>query len=71
MATSVQGEIDAMRQRLTNLEAEFGALQSRVLATTPRERDWRRTVGTFPRDEITLEAEQLGREWRAQATEPQ
>ena len=69
MAPSLQEELDAMRQRLTNLEAEFAALQSRVLGATPRTRDWRRTAGTFPRDEVTLEAERLGREWRAQSTE--
>lgn len=66
MATSLQEELDAMRERLTDLEAEFAALQSRVLGTPPRERDWRRTAGTFPRDEVTLEAERLGREFRKQ-----
>ena len=32
-----------------------------------REKDWRRTAGTFPRDAITLEAERLGRQWRETA----
>lgn len=39
--------------------------RTQVLGTKPRQKDWRRTVGTFPRDEITIEAERLGREWRS------
>jgi len=45
-------------------------LRRQVLATRPREKDWRRTAGTFPRDEMTVEAERLGTEWRKQQTAP-
>ena len=31
------------------------------------EKDWRRTAEIFLRDEMTLEAVRLGREWREQA----
>jgi len=32
-----------------------------------KEKDWRLTVGMFPDDEMSREAESLGREWREQA----
>ena len=66
MAATTQ-PTETIEQRLAALEKEFVELRSRVLGSKPREKDWRRTVGTFPRDEMTLEAERLGREWREQA----
>lgn len=60
----------SIEQRLAELEKQFADLRAEVLGLKPREKDWRRTVGTFPRDEMTLEAERLGREWRAQQKEP-
>ena len=66
MATTTQ-PTETVEQRLAALEKEFVELRSQVLGSKPREKDWRRTAGTFPRDEMTLEAERLGREWREQA----
>ena len=62
--------VASLEERLTGLEQQFEELRQQVLATRPREKDWRRTVGTFPRDEMTLEAERLGTEWRNRQTAP-
>ena len=56
-----------VEQRLAALEKEFNELRAQVLGLKPREKDWRRTVGTMPDDEISRSAAQLGREWREQA----
>jgi len=33
-------------------------------------KDWRSTVGMLPHDELSEEADRLGREWREKQTEP-
>ena len=66
MATTILST-ETVEQRLAALEKEFVELRAQVLGLKPREKDWRRTAGTFPRDEMTLEAERLGREWCEQA----
>ena len=68
MAEAVS-EAKSVEGRLETLEKRFEELRAQVLGMKPREKDWRRTVGTFPRDEIALEAEQLGREWRERSNE--
>ena len=58
---------EMVEQRLAALEKEFVELWAQVPGLKPCEKDWRCMAGTFPRDELTLEAERLGREWREQA----
>ena len=55
---------DTIEQRVDELEkrvAELGA----VVGAKPRKKDWLATVGTLPDDEISREAERLGREYRS------
>ena len=66
MATTTQ-TTETVEQRLAALEKEFTELRAQVLGLKPREKDWRRTVGTMPDDEISRSAAQFGREWREQA----
>ena len=66
MATTTQ-PTETVEQRLAALEKEFYELRAQVLGLKPREKDWRRTVGTMPDDEISRSAAQFGREWREQA----
>ena len=56
-----------LEERVATLEQ----LVAHLLQTTApgeRPKDWRRTVGYMPDDEITREAERLGREYRKQQT---
>ena len=54
-----------MEDHLKRIEREFEALKHEVLR--PRAKEWRRTVGMIPDDEVSRSAEKLGREWREQA----
>lgn len=58
-----------LEDRMTQLEEQFGELQSQVLGLVPRPKDWRKTVGMIPDDELSRNAERLGREWRKQANQ--
>jgi len=62
----------SVEERLADLEHQFEELRRQVLGARPgsREKDWRRTAGTFARDEMTVEVERLGAEWRKQQTAP-
>lgn len=55
-----------LQLRLAEVERQLAELREHVLGIKPRVKDWRKTVGTFPRDKMTLEAEKLGRKWRIQ-----
>jgi hypothetical protein len=55
-------------KRLECLEREFSELRAQVLGLRRSKKDWRSTVGTLEDDEITREAERLGREYREQQT---
>jgi len=57
-----------IEQRLEYLEKEFAQLRSQVLGMKERKKDWRGTVGTLEQDEMTREADRLGREYREQQT---
>ena len=46
------------------LEKKFAELRAQVLDLRSHKKDWRRTVGSMPDDELTREAERLGREYR-------
>lgn len=60
-------ETETIEHRLARIEREFDALKSQVLGLKPQAKDWRRTVGMLPDDEVSRSAERLGREWREQA----
>jgi len=64
--------LSAMSQRLENrveeLERKFSELAAQVLDLKRRKKDWRSTFGILEDDEITREAERLGREYRKQQT---
>ncbi len=68
-STSTMPELNAVYERLTDLERQFDELRSQVMGAKPRDKNWQRTAGSFPRDEATLEAERLGHEWRAQSVD--
>ncbi len=57
-----------LEKRVENLEKEFSELRTRVLDMRRPRKDWRSTSGTLEDDEITREAERLGREYRQQQT---
>ena len=57
-----------LEKRVEELEKKVSDLTAQVLELRPRKKDWRRTVGSMPDDEITREAERLGREYRKQQT---
>jgi hypothetical protein len=57
-----------LEKRVEELENKVAQLSAQVLHLQPPEKDWRRTVGSTPGDEITREAERLGREYRKQQT---
>ena len=60
-------ETTTIEQRMERIERELDALKHQVLDLKPQTKDWRRTVGTMPDDELSRSAERLGREWREQA----
>ena len=57
-----------LEKRVDELEKKYAELSAKVLDLRSREKDWRRTVGSLPDDELTQEAERLGREYRKQQT---
>ncbi len=57
-----------LEQRVEDLENKMAELQGQVLRLQPRKKDWQGTVGTLGDDEMTREAERLGREYRKQQT---
>ena len=59
----------SIEERFIRLEKQFSELRAEVLGLQPRTKDWRRTVGMMPDDEMSRSAARLGREWRDQANE--
>ncbi|MBI2927057.1 MAG: transferase hexapeptide repeat containing protein [Verrucomicrobia bacterium] len=57
-----------LEQRVEELEKKVAELSAQVLGLQPREKDWLSTFGSMPDDELTREAERLGREYRQQQT---
>ena len=57
-----------LEKRVEYLEREFSKLRSLALDLKHREQDWRGTVGTLKDDEMTREAQRLGREYRERQT---
>ncbi len=60
---------ETLERRIEELEKQVSKLSAQVLALRPPNTDWRRTVGSMPDDELTREAERLGREYRKQRTQ--
>lgn len=60
-------ETTTVEERLSRIEREFDELKHEVLGLKPRAKGWRQTVGAIPDDELSRNAEKLGREWREQA----
>jgi hypothetical protein len=56
----------SVEKRLECLEREFSELRARALNFRQGKKDWRSTFGTLEDDEMTREAERLGREYREQ-----
>jgi hypothetical protein len=57
-----------LEQRVEALEKKVAELSAQILGLRSPKKDWRRTVGAFPSDELTKEAERFGREYRQQQT---
>jgi hypothetical protein len=57
-----------LEKRVEHLEKEFSEMRAEVLDTKQRKKDWRSTVGILEDDEITREAERLGRDYRQEQT---
>ena len=57
-----------LERRVDELEKKVAELSAQVLNLRPRQKDWRRSVGSLEDDETTRSAEQLGREYRKQQT---
>lgn len=66
---TTERSVEELKERLETLEREFEVFRNQMLSLQPPVNDWRRTVGTLERDELTLEAERYGREWRARSPE--
>jgi hypothetical protein len=59
-----------LEKRLENLEKEFSEIRAQVLGMSVGNKDWRRTVGKLEDDEMSREAQKLGREYRDSTTLP-
>jgi len=59
---------ETLEKRVEQLEKQVAELSAQVLGLRPRQKDWRRTVGSLADDETTREAERLGREYRRAQT---
>ena len=57
-----------LEKRVELLEQKLAELGSQILDLRPRQKNWHRTVGSLDDDELTREAERLGREYRQQQT---
>ena len=57
-----------LESRVEDLEKKVAELSAQILQLRPVKKDWRRTVGSMPDDDIAREAERLGREYRTQQT---
>ena len=57
-----------IEQRVEDLEKKVAELSAQILGLQPPKKDWRRTAGSLRDDELTREAERLGREYRQHQT---
>jgi hypothetical protein len=56
MPETLEKRVDSLEKRVTELAA--------VVRAKPGKKDWLATVGTWPDDQISRDAERLGREYR-------
>ena len=56
MLQMLEKRVDELERRVAELAAFVGS--------KPRKKDWAATVGTLPDDEMSREAERLGRDYR-------
>ena len=61
---------ETIERRVEELEKKVADLSATILNLTPQKKDWRRTVGMLQEDELSKEADRLGREYRSQQREP-
>lgn len=61
MPQTLERRLDEIEKRV----AELGA----IVGAGPRKKDWLATVGTLPDDEISRQADRLGREYRDSLTD--
>ena len=54
---------EALQKRLDEIEKRVAEL-SAIVGVGPRRKDWLATVGTLRDDDLSREAERLGREYR-------
>jgi hypothetical protein len=59
-----------LEQRVMDLEKRVAELTAKVTGSGSVRKDWRKTVGMLPDDEISREADRLGREWREEQRRP-
>ena len=64
------GQTENLDERMVALEKELADLRATVLRLHPVRKDWRSTFGTLPHDDMSREADRLGREYREQQREP-
>jgi hypothetical protein len=64
----VLGMSQTLERRVEDLEKKVAELSAEVLQLRPTKKDWRRTIGCIPDDDLTREAARLGREYRKQQT---
>ena len=58
-----------LAQRVGELERKLEQLTRKRSGVSSPNKNWRETVGMLPHDEMSEEADRLGREWREQQTE--
>lgn len=58
-----------LENRVAYLEQTLAQLTTKVLQLTPVKKGWQNTLGMLPDDDLSREAEQLGREYRSNGDE--
>jgi len=61
---------ETIEKRVDELEKKVADLSTTVLRLTPQKKDWKSTIGMLREDELSKEADRLGREYRKQQREP-
>jgi hypothetical protein len=64
----IPGMSQTLEERVEELERKIAELSAQALALRPRQKDWRRTVGSLIDDAMAQEAQRLGREYRQEQT---
>ena len=65
MATTLEERVHTLEQQVADLIAQLTGGEK-----SPTTKDWRSSVGMLPRDEVSEQADRLGREWREQQNDP-